>query len=123
MGNRLSVLLVAVPVLFAIGSAPASATHPGCQVDGIYDSYTDNQESFLNINWINWGAWDSTHDYIAHRYRQDWYETYYIWRPGYEGIHWASTSGNEILYRWQSQQRAGYGWAQYGHSTYHCDPR
>jgi len=122
--RRLSVLLAPlVVVLLTSGSGPASATHPGCYVDGTYGSYTDNQESFVNINWINWGAWDSTHDYLAKRYDQYWNQTHNVWHSGSEGIAFASTSGNQILYRWQSQQRAGYGWAQYGHSTYHCDPR
>ena len=109
MRRRLSALLAAlVVILLTGGSGPASATHPGCYIDGIYGSYTDNQESFVNINWINWGAWDSTHDYIAKRYTQAWELTYYVWHSGSEGIAFGSTSGNQILYRWQSQQRAGY---------------
>lgn len=128
MRRRLGALLVTVgvlaTVLTTIGSAPASASHPGCYLDGRNGSYTDNYNYIMYpAYWLNWGAWDSDGQYIAHRYTQDWFETYHQWRPADEGIHWASTSGNELLYRYTSQQRAGYGWRNFGFSVYHCDPR
>lgn len=123
MRRKISLVVALAAVLLLSASGPASANHPGCYVDGLSGWYTDNQELSIGHAWINWGAWDSTADYIARRYDQYWNETYNLWRPGGGPIHWASTSGNELLYRATSQQRAGYGWRQFGFSTYHCDPR
>jgi hypothetical protein len=123
-------LVAAVCLLATIGSAPpASANHPGCFLDGYDGWYTDNQNRILvPAYWINWGAWDSTGDYIARRYDGNYppsesTETYKQWRSGDEGIHWATTSGEVLHYRFSAQQRAGYGWRQHGFSVYHCDPR
>jgi hypothetical protein len=123
MPSRLTALAALGAILLSIGSAPASANHPGCSVGGTDGWYTDNQEVWLGPEWINWGAWDSTGDYIARRYSQYWEVTYAQWQPGSDPIHWASTSGNQLHYRYSAQQRAGYGWRQYGFSHYHCDPR
>ena len=113
--------MVAVATAVAIATAPASATHAGCLSYAINDWYTDNRESFLIFDWINWSYWDSTHDYIARRYTNAWEKTFEEWHPGSEPVFGATSSSGNNVYRITSQQRAGYGWVQYGESQYkHC---
>jgi hypothetical protein len=66
--------------------------------------------------WINWSYWDSTHDYIARRYDSGWNVTFQERHPGSEGVFGATSSSGNNVYRITSQQRAGYGWVQYGES-------
>jgi len=111
--------LAAVAIFGGIASGAARADHPGCLSDWHNGWYTDNQESFLILDYINWGYWDSTGDYIARRYDRDWNVTFREWRPGDEGIFQAVTPTGGNLLRRSSQQRAGYGWREHGFSQYH----
>jgi hypothetical protein len=122
MRSRVSVLVAAAVILLSIVSAPASASHAGCYVDSAEGWITDNQEFPLPIAWINWGAWDSTGNYIAGRYTQNYQtKTFHEHRSGDEGIFWAVSSGGENVFRHQTIQRAGYGSRAFGFSTYrHC---